>query len=223
MPRNTKKMQPIESDSDAGPTRMTTRAQNATVHPGNVLLQSLHARRSKKEVEEEKELKHAKKTAKEEKIAKAEALKAAGEAYVAQLEMKGAAAAANAEREVPCHRTGIQGMGSLLWSKCLVILDCSLGKANIPDKKKPAKRKASLDEEAVAPVRLLELYPYTTHYLFYQTQGEQGEQGDTDPETSPSPPAKKAKPNSGQVRPRPLRRNGRSFCFSCRTRCTTLD
>ena len=215
MPRTTKeKTQSMESDSDAGPTCMTTRARNATVHPGNIVRENLGVRRSKEEVQQEKVLKNARKTAKNEKKANAEALKIAGQAFVANLEMEEAVAAANAESDFPRHRT-VRGMGSLLWRS---ILDCFVGKTNVPDKRKAAKRKASLDEGAIAPVRLLELYSYTTHCFFYQTQGEQG---DTDPETSPSPPTKKVKPNVGQVRPPPLRRTGRSVYPSCHT-CPTI-
>jgi len=193
----------MESDSDAGPTHMTTRARNATVHPGNIVRENLGIRHSKEEVQQEKVLKNARKTAKNKKKANAEALKIAGQAFVANLEMEEAVAAANAESDSPRHRT-VRGMGSLLWHS---ILDCFVGKTNVSDKRKAAKRKASVDKGAIAPVCLLELYSYTTHYLFFQIEGEQG---DTDLEISPSPPAKKVKPNVGQVRPPPLCRTGRS-------------
>jgi hypothetical protein len=113
MPKEKKTAQSMEPDSDTGPTRMTTRARNATTHPGNVLRESSRARRSKEEVQEEKERKAAKKKEKQRRLAEAKALGAAGNAFVAQREMDMAAAANN----FPRHRSGAQGTGESLLGK----------------------------------------------------------------------------------------------------------
>jgi hypothetical protein len=81
---------------------MTTRTRNATAHPGNIVLENFHVHRSKAEVNQEKQLKKEKKAAKEREMADADALKAAGKAFVAQHEEEEDAALADVEKEFPC-------------------------------------------------------------------------------------------------------------------------
>jgi len=104
MPRIKKRTQSIEPDSDASSNRMTTRPRNATAHPGNVVIESLRARRGTEEIQYEKDQKRSRKAAKEKKTAEAKALKAEGKAFVAQCEADDAVVAANADREFPRHR-----------------------------------------------------------------------------------------------------------------------
>jgi hypothetical protein len=120
MPKGKGTAQPMESDSNAGPTRMSTRARNATAHPGNVLRGS-RVHRNKEEIEEEKKKKKVKKEGKEKRMAEARALKAAGNAFVAQRDMEDIAATAEMEKNFPRHRNATRGMVVLLGSQCLVI------------------------------------------------------------------------------------------------------
>jgi predicted RNA-binding protein len=100
-----------ENEPAPQPTRMATRARNATAHPGTV--DARRVRRTKEEVAKEKELKNLQAEAKEQKKIANEARKASGEAHFRQLEKIEAAATANAEREFPRHR------GFLQWNICL--------------------------------------------------------------------------------------------------------
>ena len=88
---------------------MKTRTQNATTHPGNIVLESGRSRRSQEEVEEEKKQKKARKNKEERRKIEAEAWKKAGNDYIAQLDAVEAAAAANAEKDFPRHRSTTQG------------------------------------------------------------------------------------------------------------------
>jgi hypothetical protein len=106
-PSHTAKKATPAMELDTGTIRMKTRAQNAATHPGKVMQEK--PRRSKEEIQKEKELKAAKKAAKAKTMAEAEALKAAGRAFVAQREQEDAAAAANAEKEFPRQWGGTRG------------------------------------------------------------------------------------------------------------------
>jgi hypothetical protein len=87
---------------------MTTRASNATAHPGNVLREGSQVRRSKEEVQEAKKIKQAKKEEKAKKMAEAKALEAVGKAFVVQRDME------DIVTEFPRHRNETRGMGGLL-------------------------------------------------------------------------------------------------------------
>jgi hypothetical protein len=106
----------VKPNLDTGPIRMMTRASNATKHPGNVLQEGSHVRRSKEEVQEAKRMKQAKKEEKEKWIAKAKALEAAGKAFVAEREVE------DIGSDFPRHRNDTRGMCSLLGGQCLVIV-----------------------------------------------------------------------------------------------------
>ena len=95
---------------------MTTRASNATAHPGMVLREGSQVRRSKEEVQEVKKMKQAKKEEKEKKMANAKALEAAGKAFVAQHDAEDIAG------DFPCHQNETRGMGRLLGDQHLVII-----------------------------------------------------------------------------------------------------
>jgi len=81
--------------------RMVTRPKNATTHPGAILQDAQRVRRSKDEIEEEKEVKRNELRAKLEKMATEKAKKAKGEAYLAQLDAVEDVAIANAHSEFP--------------------------------------------------------------------------------------------------------------------------
>jgi hypothetical protein len=117
MPKTKKTAQSsVEPDSDTRQTRMTTRASNATAHPGKVLQEGSRVRRSKQEVKEAKKMKQAKKEEKERNMAEAKALEAVGKAFVAQREAEDVA------RDFPRHRNDTQGMSCQLGGQCLVIV-----------------------------------------------------------------------------------------------------
>jgi hypothetical protein len=99
MTRNTVQLERTDS-----PTRMTTRAKNATAHPGAILQDTQRARRSKEEINQEKELKNIQKEAKAQKKAAIAAKKVRGEAYIAQLEDAEDATIANVDRAFPRHK-----------------------------------------------------------------------------------------------------------------------
>lgn len=98
------------------PTRMVTRAKNATVHPGALLRDAQRSRRTREEIAEEKELKNLQTEAKQRKKFADKARKARGRASIQQLEKIEAAATANAEHEFPRHR------GFLPWNMCVQLL-----------------------------------------------------------------------------------------------------
>jgi len=92
MPHNNVKLK--HQDDTIGPTRMATQSKNATTHPGAILQDAQRVRRTKEEINQEKELKNAQMEANLKK-------KATGEAYIAQLKEIEAAASANADNEFP--------------------------------------------------------------------------------------------------------------------------
>jgi hypothetical protein len=123
------------TELDIGLTRMTTRTKNAKAHPGNVVLENSRVRRSKAEVQQEKQSKKEKKAAKEREMAEADALKAAGKAFVAQREEEEDAALANAEKDFPRRRAGAQSMYSpLLWRQSFTV-SCILVDKCVPGEK----------------------------------------------------------------------------------------
>ncbi len=85
-------------------SRIKTRPRNATVHPGKVVLEGGRSRRSKEEVQQDKELKQARKEAEERKKIQAETWREAGKVYIEQLEADEAAAAKT--NDFPRHRRG---------------------------------------------------------------------------------------------------------------------
>jgi hypothetical protein len=101
---------------------MTTRTKNATAHPGNIVLENFRVHRSKAEVQQEKQLKKEKKAAKEKEMADADALKAAGNAFVAQREEEEDNALAKVEEVFPRRRSGTQSVYSpLLWCQSFTV------------------------------------------------------------------------------------------------------
>jgi hypothetical protein len=153
MPKSKKAAQStVKPDSDTGQTRMTTRASNATAHPGNVLRGGSHVRRSKEEVQEAKKMKEAKKEEKEKRMADAKALEAAGKAFVAQREAEDNLNAS----AFPRHRNETRGMGIRKSIGRSMSNDCFVGKANVP----APKRKVFHVELGV---RLLESYYYAVY------------------------------------------------------------
>jgi len=121
MPRSAKEATQ-KTEPDVGLTRMTTRTKNATAHPGNIVLENFRVHRSKEEVQQEKQEKKEKKAAKERKMAEANALKAAGNAFVAQREEEEDTALANVEKEFPRRRTETQSVYSpLLWRQSFTV------------------------------------------------------------------------------------------------------
>jgi hypothetical protein len=98
---------------------MKTHTRNATIHPGNIVLESGHSRRSKEEVQEEKKQKQARKDAEERQKIQAEAWRKAGNDYIAQLDTAETAAAANAEKDFPRHRSKTQGTVVHSYQTCI--------------------------------------------------------------------------------------------------------
>ena len=90
----------LEVDNTSLP-RMVTRPKNATTHPGAILQDGQRVRRSKEEIEEEKEVKRDELRAKLQKMAAEKVKKAKGEAYLAQLDAVEDVAIANAHSEFP--------------------------------------------------------------------------------------------------------------------------
>jgi hypothetical protein len=110
MPHNSRqKHKTKKSETEAESTsRMKTRPRNATIHPGNIVLESGHSRHSKEEVQQEKDRKKAQKQAEERKKIQAEAWSEAGKAFVAQLEAEEAGAAAAAKKDILHRRSATQ-------------------------------------------------------------------------------------------------------------------
>jgi len=90
----------LKADTTSLP-RMVTRPKNATTHPGAILQDAQRVRRTKEEIEEEKEVKREETRAKLKKMAAEKTRKANGEAYLAQLDAMEDAAIANAHSEFP--------------------------------------------------------------------------------------------------------------------------
>jgi hypothetical protein len=88
----------------ASPTRMTTRSKNADAHPGAILQDTQRARRTKEEINQEKQLKILRLEAKEKARVANAAKKARGEAYIAQLEEAEDVTLANADNDFPRHK-----------------------------------------------------------------------------------------------------------------------
>lgn len=83
---------------------MTTRAKNATTHPGAVLQDAQRTARPKDEIERDKAFKDSQKEAKVQKKAMQAAKKAKGEGHIAKLRAAEDVAVANAESEFPRHK-----------------------------------------------------------------------------------------------------------------------
>jgi hypothetical protein len=94
-------MPPNNIELEPNTTRMATRERNATVHPGVVLKNAQRVRRTKEEIEREKELKRIRAEAKAQKKATSDDKKARGEARIAQLQEIEDASIANANSEFP--------------------------------------------------------------------------------------------------------------------------
>lgn len=86
------------------PTRIATRSKNADTHPGAILQGTRRVRRTKDEINQEKDLKNIQTEAKEQKKVANAIKKARGQAYIAELEDAEDAAIANADNVFPRHR-----------------------------------------------------------------------------------------------------------------------
>jgi len=94
-------MPPNNIELKPNTTRMATRERNATVHPGALLKDAQRVRRTKEEIEQEKELKRIRAEAKAQKKTTSDDKKARGEARIAQLQEIEDASIANANSEFP--------------------------------------------------------------------------------------------------------------------------
>ena len=87
---------PGNSDT-AEPRRMVTRAKNATTHPGVAFKEAMRAHRAKDVIQQEKDVKQARKEAEDQRIATAKA----GKRYAARLEVEDAQALSDNEKKIP--------------------------------------------------------------------------------------------------------------------------
>lgn len=83
---------------------MTTRAKNATTHPGAILQDAQCTQRLKDEIERDKAFKDSQREAKAQKKAMQAARKAKGEEHIARLRAVEDVAIANTENKFPHHK-----------------------------------------------------------------------------------------------------------------------
>jgi ribonucleotide reductase alpha subunit len=105
---------------------MQTRASNSNAHPGTKALEALRVRRSKEVIQKEKNEKQAKQDESEAKRITKEVRKEEGKKFVALLETKVAAEAAEDKSRYPRHQVETETSKRTLQCPALALIDTSL-------------------------------------------------------------------------------------------------